>query len=297
MTKAHAKNPLVTYPWLAIANSVEQYVAPDYYKKLLKEYSFNGVSDLKYLENYIKELNPANVLELGCGSGRATEVAFRKFSSSKFTLVDLSERMISASKEQFGENAAAFHTQDAVDFLKKTKQHYDFVYSLWSFSHSVHQHVHKQGFDRAGWMIERTLKTFIRNNLNKGGRFFLIHFDSMSDEQRILMRQWKKVFPEFADIHQQSPSKRIIDSALLDLDNSNEIVLSIIHLRGDAITYASEDEVLETFLNFHLETYFNKTTMLASILQDVRNKIAPYRNRDGSFSIQPGCFVYAFEKC
>lgn len=298
MTLSERKDALTkSYPWLTATNSVEEYVAPDYYKKLLKGYSFEGVHDLEYLKRYIDGLNPTTVLELGCGNGRASDVVIRILPSAKFTLTDLSSRMIGFSEKRFKGNNVTSSIQDAVEFLKETEDQYDLVYSLWSFSHSVHQHVHKLGFDKASQLLKSSLTKFVRKNLKKGGKFFLMHFDSMSDEQRILMRQWKRVFSGFSDISQQSPSKRMIDSVLWGLDNRNEITLSVTHMRGDKIVYSSEDEVLETFLNFHMETYFNKTPLLATVLRDVRARIQPYRQKNGTFAIQPGCYIYTFKKC
>ena len=144
--------------------------------------------------------------------------------------------------------------------------------------------------------ISSVIKKFIRENIVKDGSFFLIHFDSLSQEQSILMRQWKRVFPAFANIEEQSPSKQIIDKTLLELDAKGEITLSINHLQGDAIHYKSEDEVLETFMNFHLETYFNNLPFTESVIDDIKEQISEYRNEDGSYDITPGCYVYFFIK-
>lgn len=137
---------------------------------------------------------------------------------------------------------------------------------------------------------------FIRQNIAKHGSFFLIHFDSLSQEQSILMRQWKRVFPTFTNIDEQSPSKQVIDKTLLELDTKGEITLSINHLQGDAIHYESEDEVLETFMNFHLETYFNDSPLTENVIEDIKEQASKYRNEDGSYDITPGCYVYLFVK-
>ncbi len=104
------------------------------------------------------------------------------------------------------------------------------------------------------------------------------------------------MFPAFADIEKQSPSKQIIDKVLLELDTSGEIALSINHLQGDKIHYNSEDEVLEIFMNFHLETYFNNSPLTESVITDMREQIAQYRNKDGSYDIATGCYIYSFIK-
>lgn len=110
------------------------------------------------------------------------------------------------------------------------------------------------------------------------------------------MRQWKRVFPTFTNIDEQSPSKQVIDKTLLELDTKGEITLSINHLQGDAIHYESEDEVLETFMNFHLETYFNDSPLTENVIEDIKEQASKYRNEDGSYDITPGCYVYLFVK-
>ena len=104
------------------------------------------------------------------------------------------------------------------------------------------------------------------------------------------------MFSAFANTKEQSPSKQIIDKTLLELDMKGEITLSINHLQGDAIHYKSEDEVLEIFMNFHLETYFNNSPLSGSIIDDIKGQISKYRNGDGSYDITPGCYVYSFIK-
>lgn len=288
---------LSRYLWLDKVNTIEDYLDPEYYNKLLKMYSFNGMTDLDIFKSFLDESQASNVLELGCGSGRASDIAIRALPNARFTFSDLSNRMILHTKERLQRKVKAdFIVEDAVELLIKSKDQYDLVYTLWSFSHSTHQHIHKLGFEKASQMLSSSLSKFIRENMVSGGRFFMIHFDSMSEEQRILMQQWKQVLPEFSDTNRQSPSKRIIDYVLTDMDNSNEIILSVSHLRGDPIVYASQSELLETFVNFHLETYFNESPLLPKILKSIKKLSDGYRQDDGSYAIIPGCYIYSFEK-
>lgn len=283
------------YPWLTHVNSVEEYLTPEYYKQLLRPYTFKGDSDLQLLENFLKSKHASSILELGCGSGRASDVVVRINPDAIFTFSDLSERMLGTAKEHLP-SRSTFVISDAIKFMEETSEQYDLIYTLWSFSHSTHQHIHRLGTEKAKHYISLVIKKFIKENIKPGGSFFLIHFDSLSDEQRILMSQWGRIFPAFANIEQQSPSKQIIDHVLLDLDNDDKINLSIDHMRGDPIVYATENDMLETFMNFHLETYFNTSPVVAEILEDIRSQAEKYRNTDGSYSISPGCYVYSFIK-
>jgi len=283
------------YPWLAKVNTVEDYLPPEYYQHLLKPYTFGGMSDLSLLEKFLYNKNFSKVLELGCGSGRASGTMVSTIPTADYTFSDLSKRMLEAARQHLPKNSS-FIVSDAVEYMGNTKDMYDLVYTLWSFSHSTHQHIHRLGIEKAGDYISFVIKKFIRENIVKDGSLFLIHFDSLSQEQSILMRQWKRVFTAFANIKEQSPSKQIIDKTLLELDTKGEITLSINHLKGGAIHYKSEDEVLETFMNFHLETYFNNLPLTESVIDDIKGQISKYRNEDGSYDITPGCYVYSFIK-
>lgn len=283
------------YPWLERTNSVEDYLSPEYYEHLLKPYMFGGVSDIRLLENFLKDKKLSNIMELGCGSGRASGAVVRSHPNALFTFSDLSERMLEAAKKHLP-SQASFVVSDAIEFMKSTKDQYDFAYTLWSFSHSTHQHVHRMGIETATQYISLAIKKFILENIRENGAFFLIHFDSLSAEQYILMRQWRRVFPAFANIEKQSPSKQIIEKVLMELDTQGVITLSIDHLLGDPITYKSKVEALEIFMNFHLETYFNNLPLVSEVIEDIGIQIEKHRNADGSYSISPGCYVYSFIK-
>ncbi len=49
-------------------------------------------------------------------------------------------------------------------------------------------------------------------------------------------------------------------------------------------------------MNFHLETYFNNSPFTESVINDIREQSAKYRNMNGSYDIIPGCYVYSFIK-
>ncbi len=283
------------YPWLKHENSIEEYLPPEYYKQLLRQYTFNGASDLQLLENFLKNKTASNILELGCGSGRASNIAVSLIPRAAYTFSDLSERMLDTAKKHLPPKSS-FVIADAIEFMERTNEQYDLIYTLWSFSHSTHQHIHRLGIENARHYISSVIKKFVKENIRPGGSFFLIHFDSLSDEQRILMSQWKRIFPAFTNTEQQSPSKQIIDHVLLDLDNNDTITLSIDHMHGDPIVYATENDMLETFMNFHLETYFNTSPAVADIVEDIRSQAERYRNIDASYAITPGCYMYSFIK-
>lgn len=286
------------YDFLKKTNSVEEYVPPDYYNKLLKPYVFSGKTDLDIFREYLENLNEIhNVLELCSGSGRVTDVTIKTLPNANLILSDLSQRMLNYTKEKFKRSNIVDYLQgDAVEVASKLDGQYDLIYTLWGFSHSVHQHIHKSGIEKTKKILRASLEKMFKNNLRQGGSFYLVHFDSMSDEQRILMRQWQRVYPAFSDISTQTPSKQMIDEILHDLDNRNVITLVEKHLVGDPIIYEDENTLLEIFLNFHLETYFNNLDCLPTVIDDIRDCIKQYKNLDGTYSIGTGCYIYEVKK-
>ncbi|MBI2053822.1 MAG: class I SAM-dependent methyltransferase [Candidatus Staskawiczbacteria bacterium] len=284
------------YPWLEKYNTVEEYIQPDYYDSILKNYSFQKKDDLEYFQEYASRCHISKALELGSGSGRATEI-FLHNSDAPLEMVDLSKRMLEYTSNKFkNRKSISYVNMDALEYMYKTKEIYDFVYTLWSFSHSVHQHVQRLGFSNAKSYVSKVINKFIFQNLALNGSFFLIHFDSMSQEQKILMRQWKRVNKRLKNINQQSLSKRMLDDIFHNIDNRGLIRLSIQHLKGDTIYYKSAEELLEVFMNFHLETFFNRHKLLPTIIKDITKQIEQYRQVDGTYRVDPGCYIYTLTK-
>lgn len=290
------------YPWLSITTTVEEYVAPEYYDKLLKDYIFEGRTDLEIFEEYLQSIaarDDMRILELGCGSGRVTKVALSWLGEKcpSFSVIDLSKQMLAFTRQRFAAYSNfAFLQSDSVKFLEETKEQFDLGFSLWSFSHSVHQILTRDGLDTGTAYVRSVLRKFFTENMAPGSSFFLIHFDSMSDEQRILIKQWKKVYPIFADDSQQSPSKRLIDDEMAELVEGGVVTCDTRHLLGEEIVYASEAEALEIFLNFHTESYFNDTEILPRVVEELKAYFRGFTDASGVVRIRPGCFVYHIKR-
>lgn len=301
LSKKQITSLIKEHPWLRVhSGSIEEYIHPQHYERLLKEYIFSGKADLEYFDDDLKFLESSDlrILELGSGSGRATDIFLKKIKKfKKLDLVDLSPHMVRWLEKKYGKNTKVTEiTADSIDYLETTKRYYDYVFSLWSFSHSIHQHMEKDGVKKASKYIRKNLINFFSNKLNPGGKFFLIHFDSRSDEQRILMKQWSKFFPTFKVINKQSPSKLLLDDTFKYLEKKGVIQkLRIKHLTGQPIVYESLEEALEIFINFHMETEFNRSPYIKEILREVSSDMSKYRRKD-RYYIKPGCFIYTFQR-
>lgn len=290
---------IVKYPFIKQTNSVEEYIDPTYYSKLLKPYIFGNLTDLDVFDQFNASLyldENSNILELGCGSGRATKVFLDRVKKyRKLDLVDLSERMLSYSQKRFLDSRVNFIKNDISNFLQNTNEQYDYVFSLWSFSHSLHQQFHKIGnLDKAYELLSITLREFITKKLKKNGSFFLIHFDSCSDEQSILMNLWSKVFPFFS-VGIKSPSYNVIYSTMSNLNKEGAIDLKIKHLHGKEIEYKNIHEAIEVFLNFHAESFFNNSLNIKEIIAFLENEFLK-RMKNDKIYIKPSCYIFEIKK-
>jgi SAM-dependent methyltransferase len=287
------------YPWLKIRTTLEDYVEPNYYDKLLKPYSFNKKEDLEYFREFLKKLpQKLRILELGTGTGRVSQLVLNKeIENESFTGVDLSEKMIRAVSKRFSSfKDALFEQSDSLKFLETNSSHYDLVFSLWSLSHSVHQHMETLGLENGYAYAHRVLYNFINTNLNKHGHFFLIHFDALSEEQVVLRKILGRINPLYDQRGQQSLSKRVIDYSMQTLSSADVVTFKERHLLGDPIIYASIEEALEIFINFHLESHFNASAELVEVYQELRDYFTKFENDKHQIVLRPGCFIYEIEK-
>lgn len=293
------KRLLKIYIWLKhYSNDHKDYIVPEYYNKLLKEYSFFGKSDLDYLADFLKGIQKPNpsILELGCGSGRCTELTLKKIKNfASFTVTDLSKDMLDFVKHKYETTKIKYVQQDHLKFLLNCKKRYDIIYCLWSFSHSVHQHIEASGRNFTKNEVHTAIRNLVVNMLKDKGKLFMIHFDTCSEEQAILVKQYGKNFKEFDLKGKQSYSKRFLDLAFTQLSNEYNLKLTISHIQGDPIFYKSLDEAMEIFFNFHMETEYNRSKNLPSILNEVKKDLLKYKKNKGLY-IRPGCFIYEIEK-
>lgn len=293
---------LAEYPVLGTKiEKYSDYVEPKDYGRLLKPYAFDGVDDLDIFRNFLRELAPlvdgtrrelSKALELGCGPGRSTAATMDTLEIDNLQLLDLSPRMLAHSKRRFHDNKnVGFIESDTISHLEHSSENYDLIYSLWSFSHSVHQILINEGLEEGTPRVKAAIRRMIVEMMKPGAGFFLIHVDSQSEEQKILFRQWAKIYPLVDNTVQQTPSKLIFDEVLSELEQEAFIDFSVEHMEGDPIKYNSLEELLDVFLNFHLESHFNDDDA-ENVIREIEEYVAPFKKKDGSYEIRPGCFIY-----
>lgn len=101
---------------------------------------------------------PATVLEIGCGTGRA--LAHLALQGVKATGVDLSPVMVERTREKWGRLGVRFHQGEVLDFLRGCCETYDAVYSVFG----------------AAWFTDPVqLFPLVRQRLAPGGVFAFSH--------------------------------------------------------------------------------------------------------------------------
>ncbi|MEV4312992.1 class I SAM-dependent methyltransferase [Actinocrispum sp. NPDC049592] len=290
------------YPWLLRApNRHSDYLRPEYYDQLLPEYSFGGYSDLDLLASFLRGLQARDgmrVLELGCGSGRATDVLFREMSDpAAVDLVDLSPQMVDFCRGRFQQQSPNLNVyqSDSLNYLRGATSEYDVIVSLWNLSHSVHQHMLRDGRAAAESRVRGAIEKLITHRMAPGASAFLIHYDIQSPEQK-LINPWRKLLWQDADpdyeVSGQTPSKIILDEVLTRAQDEGYIAFNCTHHEGDPIEYDSVDHALEVFMNFHMEGIFNSHDRLVDVLANLQAGLDEH-TQDGMVAVAPGCFTYS----
>ena len=173
-------NLLRDHPWLRFRpDRPSDYMRPEYYDLLLKEYAFEGLTDLELVARFLNSPavpKGATLLELGCGSGRATAVLLAHAAQpAAVDLVDLSRLMVAHCSAKYATiDAVHVHQRDAVDFLAATPRIYDRAVSLWNLSHSIHQHMLRDGIQGGSERTRAAVDRFLEHSLAPGSRAFLI---------------------------------------------------------------------------------------------------------------------------
>jgi len=287
------------YPWIAsVPENPEDYLEPGYYDKLLKDYSFGGRTDLELLGSHLESApTVTRMLELGCGSGRATQEIMTQLGRiESLDLVDLSEEMVGHCRSKYADqDEVSVIKSDSVDFLGNSTQTYSSVVSMWNLSHSVHQHMISKGREAGSTHVASALDKFIVHNLEVGGSMYLFHYDIQSAEQRLInpwrLNLWEEADPNY-DASDQSPSKDLLDDLLTGLQDRGFVSFEVDHLVGDPIEYPSKNIALETFLNFHMEGYYNTRAELPDVIDSLLRGFDEYTDKEGVVRIPPGAFVY-----
>ena len=281
------------HPWLALKPRKQEYLPPQYYDRILPEYVCDGLPDTSFLREFLKghaAKSRLPALELGPGTGRCTEILFdeRPELHGSLDLMDQSATMIEACVQRFGR--AAFrnlYQTDAISGLSRIGEQYSTIVSMWSLSHSVHQHWHREGNNESGAALRRLFAEL----LAPAGRFFIMHFDALSEEQRISLRQRRRLYPFFRP-DEQSPSFQVLSQTLQKLKDDGVIAYETKHYRANPIVYRSIEHALEVFMNFHMEAELNQCAATADVLTELERDLIARRRGDGTIAITPAWFIF-----
>lgn len=287
------------YPMLATTmEKHSDYVAPDDYGRLLKPYAFGQKDDVKIFQEFLStRAGISSALELGCGTGRATDAFLEVVQPDQLKLLDLSPKMLEHVRKKYTDRKEIdFIQSDTLTHLGEAPEQYDLIFSLWSFSHSVHQAMVHGDFEAARSASKQSIRRMVLEMMKPGAGFFMIHVDSKSEEQTILFQQWAKQYPLFKDVSGQTPSKELLDEVFKELMDEGVIDFTVSHHTGEAIHYESLDELLDIFLNFHLESQFNDEAYAEQTINEIKAYVEQFKNPDGSYSIKPGSFIYRVSK-
>jgi SAM-dependent methyltransferase len=286
-----------------------EYLPAEYYDRILKKYATqDGLNeDLDLLENFlVARSTQGSILELGCGSGRATRIIIKANRYKDFTVTDLSEQMLRFVQEREGSKISNYQKSDHIEFLEKTVEEFDTVVSFWSLAHSVFPWYLKHSL-KAFSLIETILLNFFAKNLKSDGAVFIIQTDGASEEQTLIKKSWflgrrlagdtgleNKYYQDF-----QSPSIRILDSVFKTLCDSkifDEKLTTITRVPGNEIEYESKEEALEVFMNFHLEGEFNGSEYFDDVSNFLDKEFEKILATKGMLSIQTGFWIYEARK-
>lgn len=177
-----------------------------------------------------------------------------------------------------------------MDYLGSTDKKYSYAYSLWGFSYSIHHHMNEMGVKNGAQHSEQVMRKFITENMSSGGSMFIVHPDSLSDEQRVMKSLRQPLVARAKD--RQSSSKRVLDAMLERMDKEGLAKAEVTHLVGDPIAYTDMEEALEIFLNFHLHASLNRSRKLPRAIETLKTEFSKYQQPDGIF-VAPGCFNYS----
>jgi len=288
----------------------KEYLSPKYYNKILKKYSTNDNTreDVDILADFVRSCpGNANILELGCGSGRATQIIAKFAKYKKFVVTDLSKQMLNFVKKKQIAKISNYKNIDHIQFLLKTKERFDIVVSLWSLAHSIFPWYKQYGVSAFN-LIESAFTKFFIKNLNKNGRVFIIQTDGAGEEQILVKKSWflgNKLLQKNNNLETeyykdfQSPAIRILNSVfnklvnlgVLDKDQTKSVRIS-----GNEIEYESVDEALEIFMNFHLEGNFNGTECFDVVFNFLKNEFEKIITTKNKLAIGTGFWVYKAKK-
>lgn len=273
-----------------IDKKFDVYLDPLYYEEILPPYKFNGKTDEEILEEYLKEKvsNQGHkfncVLELGCGSGRGTQI-IEKY-CDKIIAVDLNKKMIELAQKRIGaKDKIKFYHEEMLEFAENNKnliKDVDLVVSFWALNYSLNaEFAYRDPTKRIFKPIipENALENcqnklnVLFENIGDNANFIFFHYDPESEEQKIAHKCWEKIVP--FPWNEKSPS---LFSLKKFFEKQNNIDSCICKLNG-VNSLGDKDHAMEIFMNFHLHTSFNHHPLRDEVIKIIEEGIKKF-NQD-----------------
>jgi SAM-dependent methyltransferase len=187
------------------------YHVPGVYEQVLVPHYFDGIEDTELIAQLMREHygqprnnQRLNILDLGCGTGRVTQVLAPY--ASDLHGVDSGAPMTAAFRERFPHASAECRdTRDAVEAMHAEGRAgtFDVVGAFWSLSYPIldlFEEMTAEGIqpkaDAARALAQaQELVRRILDLVAPQGHLIILFFDSETPEQRLVTRLWERIAP------------------------------------------------------------------------------------------------------
>nr|WP_219632259.1 class I SAM-dependent methyltransferase [Haloechinothrix aidingensis] len=265
---------------------------------------YNGRDDLDLISalltaHYGQPAGGLNVVEFGCGTGRAT--ARLAPYARHLTVSDSSPIMIDAVGERNAQaRTICANTRDVVAELLADGRagSFDLVGAFWSLSYPLGEYFETmtaEGIQPATDVAaaRRHASTFVRDMtrlLAPGGHLLALFFDSDTPEQQLVTRLWERIasFPEEG----RSYTRNVLLAALREAEGAGDGTLA--HTRRSGTAFAPDiDSAIAWFNVVHLKS-FPALVNDPTVQEEIRSFVRRYEHPSGEVTLPSGVHVIDF---
>lgn len=276
------------------------YTRPNLYDEALPSYIFAGKPDEDLLrtklETLFKAADGTRALELGCGTGRMTEV-IREF-VDELTCVDSSPEMLRAFRARIpGVEPILANARKFVEAasLARPRSTYDFIVACWSLNYPLlecfefnngMQIIHRslgEGRAKAHQFLDQLI-----GSLAPEGTFMTFFFDPDCAEQSVVTELWEQFAPFPGS--GRDYTRRLLREYLMSCEGETQVQ----HYTGHSL--ARDFEQARTwYLAGHLKG-FPPLTEQRGVRGAVDTFLQQYLESDGTVRVPSGLYVLSYSK-